>query len=120
MALLPAMIKLMPVPQVLKALEPRKRYRSSSLTVSELAHLVNAVSRRGPRFGVGACFIRSLMLYNVLRRFAYDPVLLIGGKLNEGDLECHCWIEVDGEPLCEFNSPRRKFEVFYAHEERRI
>ena len=120
MALLPAMIKLMPVPQVLKALEPRKRDRSSSLTVGELAHLVTAVWRRGPRFGVGACFIRSLMLYNVLSRFAYRPVLLIGGKLNEGDLECHCWIELDGEALCEFNSPRGKFEILYAHGEQRI
>jgi hypothetical protein len=106
MALLPAMIKLMPVPRVLSVLEPKKRRRDSSLTVYELAHIAYAVSRRAPRFGIGECLIRSFVLYNLLRRFAFEPVLLIGGRFAAGDLVCHSWIEVDGEPLCEFNNPR--------------
>src|SRR3989442_2328051 len=81
MTVLPTMIRLTSVRRVLKALEPKKRYRSFSLTAPELAHIANAVSRRGPRFGVGECLVRSLVLYNLLRRFAYNPVLLNRGKL---------------------------------------
>jgi len=118
--LLPAMIKLLPVQRVLSAIEPRKRRRDSSLTVHELARIANAISRRGPRFGVGECLIRSFVLYNVLSRFAHDPVLVIGGRLAKDDLDCHSWIEVDGEPVCEFNDPRRTFKVFYVYREPKL
>ena len=117
MALLPAMIKLMPMPRVLSVLEPKKRRRDSSLTVYDLARIAYAVSRRVPRFGVGECLVRSFVLYSLLRRFAFDPVLFIGGRLAKGDLDCHSWIEVDGEPLCEFNNPRGKFKVLYVYRE---
>jgi hypothetical protein len=120
MVFLPAMIKLLPVPQVLSVIESRKRRRDCSLTVYELAHIAKAVSRRWPRFGVGECLIRSLVLYNLLSRFAYDPVLVIGGRLAKDDLDCHSWIEVDGEPLCESNNPHRSFKVFYAYREPKL
>lgn len=79
-ALLPTLIKLLPVPRVLSLIEPRKRCRDCVLTVDYLAHIAKSVSRRAPRFGVGECLTRSFVLYNLLRRFAYDPVLLIGGR----------------------------------------
>jgi hypothetical protein len=119
-AMLPAMLKFLPVPRVLSAIEPRKRCRDSSLTVYELAHIANAVSRRGPRFGVGECLIRSFVLYNLLRRFAYDPVLVIGGRLAKRDLDCHSWIEIDGEPLCESNNPNMNFKVLYVYTEPKL
>jgi len=114
-ALLPALIKLLPVPRVLSLIEPRKRCRDCVLTVDYLAHIAKSVSRRAPRFGVGECLTRSFVLYNLLRRFAYDPVLLIGGRFFEGDLDCHSWIEIEGEPLCESNNPHRNFKVLYAY-----
>jgi len=118
--LLPGMIRLLPVPRVLSIIEPGKRRRDSSLSINQLAHIANAVSRRGPRFGVGECLVRSLVLYNLLSRFAYDPVLVIGGRLVGGDLDCHSWIEVDGEPLCEFNNPHRNFKVLYVYTEPKL
>jgi hypothetical protein len=115
--LLPAMIRFLPLPRVLSLIEPRKISRDCSLTVGHLAHLAKSVSRRAPRFGVGECLTRSFVLYNLLRRFAYSPILFIGARISEGDLECHSWIEVDGEPLCEFNNPRKNFKVLYLHKE---
>ena len=119
-ALLPAMIRVMPVPRVLSVLEPKTRRRDCSLSVYELAHIVNALSRRAPRFGVGECLIRSFVLYSLLRRFAYDPVLLIGIRFAKNNLDCHSWIEVDGEPLCEFNNPRSNFKVLYVYGEAEV
>jgi hypothetical protein len=52
---------------------------------------------------------------SMLRRLAYDPVLIIGGRLGRDDLHCHSWIEVDGEPLCEFNDARKDFKVLFAY-----
>ena len=119
-ALLPAMIKLLPVPQVLSLIEPRKRRRDCSLTAHHLAQIAHSVSRRGPRLGVGECLTRSFVLYNLLRRFDYNPILLIGARFLKGNLECHSWIEIDGEPLCEFDNPHRKFKVLYAHTELQV
>ena len=119
-ALLPVMIKFLPVPRVLSAIEPTKRRRDCSLTVHELAHIAHAMSRRWPRFGVGECLVRSFVLYNLLRRFGYNPVLVIGGRLAKSDLDCHSWIEVDGKPLCESNNPNMNFKVLYVHTEPKL
>jgi hypothetical protein len=114
-ALLPTMIKLLPVPRVLSLIEPRKRRRDWALTVDHLAHIAKSVSSRAPRFGVGECLTRSFVLYHLLLRFAYNPVLLIGGRFFQGDLECHSWIEIEGKPLCESNNPHNNFKVLYVH-----
>lgn len=115
-AILPLVIKFMSVPRLLSLLEPKKTSREPLLDENSLAHLVDAAVRRGPRFGVGECLIRSMVMYNLLRRFAYNPVLQIGGKMMEGDVACHSWIEIDGEPLREFNDPREVFKVLYTHQ----
>jgi hypothetical protein len=115
-ALLPVLLRIMPLPRLLSMLEPRKRERSQEISAHELAEIAGAVVRRGPRFGVGECLLRSLVLYNVLRRFAYRPVLLIGGRFSEGGLALHSWIEVDGMPLCEKNNPRQVFNILFMHE----
>jgi hypothetical protein len=114
-AVLPTMIKLLPVPRVLSLIEPRKRCRDCALTVDHVASIARFVSSRAPRFGVGECLTRSFVLYHLLRRFAYNPVLLIGGRFFGGNLECHSWIEIEGEPLGESNNPRNNFRVLYAH-----
>jgi hypothetical protein len=115
-ALVPVMVRVLPLPRVLCMLEPKRKLRESSYNAHELARIAGAVIRRGPRFGVGECLVRSLILYNLLQRFAYAPVLLIGGRLFEGRFDCHCWIEVDGKSVHESNDPRKFFKVFYRQE----
>ncbi len=110
----PIMVKLLPLPRVISMLEPAGRVRESSYNADELARIADAVARRGPRLGVGQCLVRSLVLYNLLRRFAYDAVFLIGGRLSDGRFDCHSWIEIDGKSLYECHNPREFFRVFYT------
>jgi hypothetical protein len=114
-AFLPFMLKLLPMPRVLSMLEPKKRSLEPLFSADQLARIANAVARYGPRFGVGPCLIRSLVLYNLLRRFAYDPVLLIGGTLSGSALASHSWIEVNGEPVGESIDPKHAFNVLYRY-----
>ena len=115
-AIVPLLVKVMPLPKVFSLLQSKSRLRGSSLKAEELARIAGAAVRLGPRFGVGECLVRSLVLYNLLRRAAYKPVLLIGGRLLQGELDCHCWIEVDGKSLYEFNDPRKTFKLLYEFE----
>jgi hypothetical protein len=108
-ALVPIMIKLLPLPYVVSVLQRRSKSRTYFFKPDELARIAAAVVRLGPRFGVGECLVRSLVLYNILRNSAYEPVLVIGGKICNGQLDGHCWIEVDGKSVCEVNDPRKTF-----------
>jgi Transglutaminase-like superfamily len=109
--LVPIMVKAFPLPHVLWMLEP-KRKRRSSCDPLELARIAGAAVRLGPRLGVGECLLRSLVLYNLLRRSAYDPVLVIGGRLSEDRLQGHCWIEIDGKPIGEPSDPGHVARIF--------
>ena len=115
-AVLPFVVTLLPMPWVLSMVEPKKTSLEPLFSPDRLARIANSVVRRGPRFGVGECLIRSLVLYNLLRRFSYHPALLIGGTLSGSDLASHCWVEVEGEPLDELNDPRQVFNVLYRYE----
>jgi hypothetical protein len=131
-AIVPLLVRLMPLPAVFSLLHSKSTgsERSSfngvncfsgfnglkGLSANELARIAGAAARLGPRFGVGECLVRSLVLYNLLRRAAFEPVLLIGGRLVEGRLDCHCWIEVDGKSINESNDPRKAFKLLYRFE----
>jgi hypothetical protein len=112
----PLIVRALPLPRVLSLLRSRGRLAESSVKAHDLARIAGAATRLGPRFGVGECLVRSLVLYHLLRRFAYNPVLLIGARLREGQFDGHCWIEVDGKSLCEFNDPRESFKLVYRFE----
>jgi Transglutaminase-like superfamily len=112
-ALVPVMVKAFPLPRVLALLQPRKKRIRSSWSPGELARIADAVVKRGPRFGVGECLVRSLVLYNLLRRSAYDAVLLIGARLCADEFDGHCWIEVDGKTVHEHDDPGNIFKIFY-------
>ncbi len=114
-ALLPMMVKAFPLPRVLSMLEPKRKLRSSC-DARDLARIAGAAVRFTPRFGVGECLIRSLVLYNLLRRSAYNAVLLIGGRLCENEFDCHCWVEVNGKSLHEAEDPGKVFKIFYRFE----
>jgi hypothetical protein len=113
-ALVPVMVRALPLPRVLSMLRPEGKVREAPLSPGRLVQIADAAVRIGPHFGVGECLLRSLVLYNLLCRAAYKPILVIGGRLCEGQLDCHCWIELDGNSLCEFNDPRERFKLLYT------
>jgi hypothetical protein len=115
-AIVPLMVKVLPLPRVLSILQLTGRYGGSSFKAHELARIARAVVRIGPRFGVGECLVRSLVLFHLLRSAAYKPVLFIGARLSDGRFDGHCWIEVDGRSLCEFNDPRQFFKLVHRFE----
>jgi hypothetical protein len=115
-AIVPLMVKALPLPRVLSILDLTGRLGGSSFKAHELARIARAVVRIGPRFGVGECLVRSLVLFHLLRSAAYKPVLFIGARLRDGHFDGHCWIEVDGRSLCEFNDPRQFFKLVHRFE----
>jgi len=58
--------------------------------------IVRGLSRRTG----GNCLERSLVLYRFLSRLNAEPELVAGmGKA--GEVICHAWVELDGQPLLE-------------------
>jgi hypothetical protein len=112
--LVPAMVRFLPLPRVFSILRSKSRLRKRSLRPEELAQMARAAVRFAPHFGVGECLIRSLILYNLLHCADYSPVLFIGARVTGGNFDCHCWIEVDGNMLCESNDPRERFKLLYS------
>lgn len=112
--LLPVLVRFLPLPRVFSMLRPTGKQRNRSLSPEELAQMARTAVRFAPRFGVGECLMRSLVLYNLLSYAAYSPMLLIGARVAGGNFDCHCWIEVDGKTFCESNDPRERFKVLYS------
>jgi hypothetical protein len=48
-----------------------------------------------------SCLVRSLTLARVLRREGYDAHLVFGVRSDNGDMDGHCWVAVDGRPVTE-------------------
>jgi len=57
-----------------------------------------AIGRLGLR---PSCLVRSLTLARVLRREGYDAHLVFGVRSDNGDMEGHCWVAVEGRPVTE-------------------
>jgi hypothetical protein len=48
-----------------------------------------------------SCLVRSLTLARVLREEGHDAHLVFGVRSDNGDMEGHCWVAVDGRALTE-------------------
>jgi len=48
-----------------------------------------------------SCLQRSLTLARVLREEGHDAHLVFGVRSDNGDMEGHCWVTVDGRALTE-------------------
>ncbi|MDY6794926.1 MAG: lasso peptide biosynthesis B2 protein [Actinomycetota bacterium] len=54
-----------------------------------------------------SCLVRSLTLARVLREEGHDAHLVFGVRGDNGQMEGHCWVAVDGNPV---NEPPSSFE----------
>ena len=86
-ALVPILVKALPLPQVMAMLGSKRKASAPASDVHELGRIAAGVVKRAPRFGVGECLVRSLVLYNLLRRarapayVAFDILWLDGTDL---------------------------------------
>ncbi len=111
------------LPEVLDHLD-RLPVRASAGAVSPeappetIAQTARAVVRRLPRFDVGECLLRSLVIYAMLRHQQRADISLVlgAGSLDSlGRPALHCWIEVNGKPLLEMNNPGERFRELFRH-----
>ncbi len=94
------------------------RASARSVPPETIAQTVCAVVRRLPRFGVGECLLRSLVIYAMLRhqqRADISFVLGAGSLDSLGRPALHCWIEVKGQPLLEMNNLGERFRELFRH-----
>ena len=80
----------------------------SRLALSKGVHEDEVLRRAGKwftllaRLGVRpSCLVRSLTLARVLREEGHNAHLVFGVRGDNGDMEGHCWVAVDGRALTE-------------------
>lgn len=61
------------------------------------------------------CMKRSIIIFHYLRKWGYDARLRFGVAKEDGTLQGHAWVELDGEPLSERPDPRRRYAVTYSY-----
>ncbi|QUW02658.1 lasso peptide biosynthesis B2 protein [Chloracidobacterium validum] len=106
------------LPNILARLDNLPERGLTALTPEALAQTARAVVHRLPRFGVGECLLRSLVIYAMLRcqRQAGVAFVLGAGSLDDvGRPALHCWIETNGQPLLEMANPIGCFHVLLRH-----
>jgi hypothetical protein len=119
-----ALVKTFSLLRVLRLLDWYKLHMQrsgASHDAEAVASAARAIVRRMPRFGVGECLIRSLVVYKILQ-ISRPPIggiaLLLGAGKPSGDAKppLHCWVEVAGRALGEEANPNHTFRVVYRHE----
>lgn len=89
-----------PLPAVVERLQGGVRPSAESV---EVAPLVRAVARAARAFPLPMlCLPQSVALARMLGRRGQGCELVIGAKPQQGTLDAHAWVELDGQPV---NSP---------------
>jgi hypothetical protein len=80
----------------------------------DIAHgvgaLVSAAAARTPF--KPTCMVRSRVIGDLLRMRGIGSSLCVGVRMDEGRLDAHAWIEVDGIPVAERSDVRTRFAAF--------
>jgi hypothetical protein len=90
-------------------LDPAPR-SSSSLAPIEIAELVQMAS--GSILLSPTCLVRSLVLWQLLRRHSFQSSLCVGVRKENNTLSAHAWIEYEGVVLNDQADIRDRFAVF--------
>ncbi len=93
-------VRLVPLPRVVRLVEPRTR--TSSLherDVQRIVALAQTMTSRVTRQPERMCLVRSLVAYRYLARAGLDPEFHVGFRRGEGLLVGHAWVEVNGAPV---------------------
>jgi len=74
-----------------------------------IAHMVAAAAQYGPYSA--SCLPQAVVLQILLHRAGLRGELRYGVKKLHGELQAHCWIELDGEPLIDSPLVAEQFAI---------
>jgi hypothetical protein len=112
------LLKRMPLPRVLKLVEPRgRRGRAgcdAALRQARLARLLDALLATDFLCFTPTCWKRAPVLHRFLALEGIETRVVFGVRRERaGELEGHAWLEAGGEPLLEATPPDYKVTFRY-------
>ena len=80
--------------------------------------LTQAVLRRNFAMFRSNCMKQSLLLFHFLGKAGYPTHIRFGIKLVDGEIDGHCWLEHNGQPIAEPADPNQAVKITYEYPER--
>lgn len=115
-ATLSVLIRLMPLPRILRLMRPKTRVcvpAHPSEVEARLAHLLDLLLATDLLFFTPTCWKRAPVLYRFLALEGIETRILFGVRKDGGGaLDGHAWLEAHGRPLLEASAP--DYTVTYA------
>jgi hypothetical protein len=101
-------LRVLPLPRIQSLLRrPRSGQANSTIKAERLAWIVGVAARR--HLWSVSCLEKSLVLEALLVRYGFSPELKIGVRREDGVLQAHAWVEVEGHPVGESPNLHRRF-----------
>jgi hypothetical protein len=99
---LPVLKRILPLPRLVRLTAPRRaRSRGDRARERELVTLTNALYASGLVVRSPNCLERSLVAFRYLARSGADPLLVVGFRREENEVQGHVWVTVDGTPVAD-------------------
>jgi hypothetical protein len=115
-AALSVLIRVMPLPRILRLMQPRTRAGAAvnaAATQARLAHLLDLLLATDFLFFTPTCWKRAPVLHRYLALAGIETRVLFGvRKDGDGLLAGHAWLERGGQPLLEASAP--DYKITYA------
>jgi Transglutaminase-like superfamily len=83
---------------------------ASGLRAQDISRMVQIAAEHG--FGPARCLERSLVLHWFLSRQGVDSRILVGTRKENGQVEAHAWVEINGVPLNDHEDVEQRFPSF--------
>ena len=84
-----------------------KKSIAISKTKLDAIFIIKKITRLLDFLNIKSCFLRSIIIYKLLKKYKHTPKLHIGIKKEES-LESHAWIEIDNTTI----DTSKGFEIF--------
>lgn len=110
-ALLTALSRILPLPRVMKLIQPRSRRIThhprigEAETQDDLAQLLDMLLRTEFLCFTPTCWKRALILQRYLALKDIESHVVFGVRKEDDRLRGHAWLEANGQPLFEKESP---------------
>ena len=85
----------------------RKRLTEEQAVLRRAGRCLALLERAGLR---PSCLVRSVAIARVLREEGHDACLVFGVRSDNGNLEGHCWVALNGRPVMEVPTSYRELK----------
>lgn len=109
------MLRALSLPRVLAMLEPRSAEEHRREAIEDLLYYVDRWLQLFPYNVKGNCFPRSLSLYRIARRAGYPVSFCCGVRKEQGTLDGHAWLMLEGRPFHETGQYWKLFTVTFSY-----